>query len=153
MSDCQTTMCINEKDVDFNRAANGIIGLETSVPLCLKLVADGILTLPELIDKMSAGPARILGLNSGIEVGLPADITILDPDFSWTVDAAKFRSLSRNTHVYARIYSGNYNIGLFIKNFQDTEFNAIRRSSGYSIPFISTVYFNMCCAKWLVQGY
>jgi len=86
-----------EKDVDFNRAANGIIGLETSLPLCLKLVEDGILTLPDLIGKMSANPARILGLKSGIEIGLPADITIIDPDLSWTVDATKFRSLSRNT--------------------------------------------------------
>ncbi len=85
-----------EKDVEFDYAANGIIGLETSLPLCLKLVDDGLLSLPELIEKMSANPARIMGLPSGLIVGGPADITIFDSDAVWTVDASKFRSLSRN---------------------------------------------------------
>jgi len=86
-----------EKEVDFDIAANGIIGLETSVPLSLKLVEEGILTLPELIAKMSSNPANILGISNGIRLGADADITIIDPDLEWTVDAALFQSLSRNT--------------------------------------------------------
>jgi len=87
----------NEKNTDFTRAPNGIIGLETSVPLCLRLVETGILSMETLIDKMAAAPARILGLQSGLKVGNPADITILDPAADYTVDADRFRSLSRNT--------------------------------------------------------
>ncbi len=86
-----------EKDVEFDRAANGIIGLETSLPLSLKLVEKGILTFTDLVEKMSVHPARILGLESGLKVGGPADITIIDPDASFIVNADKFRSLSRNT--------------------------------------------------------
>ncbi len=86
-----------EKEIEFDQAANGIIGLETSVPLCLKLVEDGVLTFAGLVEKMSKNPARILGLENGLTVGKPADITIIDPDISHIVDAAGFRSLSRNT--------------------------------------------------------
>ncbi|MDM8523871.1 dihydroorotase [Desulfococcaceae bacterium HSG8] len=86
-----------EKKVEFDRAANGIIGLETSLPLSLKLAEEGIITLSGLIEKMSVNPARILGLEHGMKVGNPADITIIDPDLSYTVNAENFRSLSRNT--------------------------------------------------------
>jgi len=86
-----------EKKVGFDLAANGIIGLETSVPLSLTLVEEGLLTLSELVEKMSSNPARILGFESGIKIGGNADITLIDTDFEWTVDAAAFRSLSRNT--------------------------------------------------------
>jgi len=86
-----------EKDVEFDLAANGIIGLETSLPLGMKLVETGIISLTELIKKMSTNPARILGLNNGIKKGSPADITIIDPDISFKIDAANFQSLSRNT--------------------------------------------------------
>ncbi len=78
-------------------APNGIIGLETSVALSLKLVRDGALSLYQLVEKMAANPARILGLDCGLRAGAPADITILDPDLPHTVDAAGFQSLSRNT--------------------------------------------------------
>ena len=86
----------SEKAVDFEKAPNGIIGLETSVPLGLKLVAEGVLSVPELIEKMSTGPARILGLEFGLRPGRFADITIIDPDAMTAVDANKFQSLSRN---------------------------------------------------------
>ncbi len=86
-----------EKEVEFDRAANGIIGLETALPLGLNLVENGILTLVDLVEKMSKNPARILGLDSGIRVGARADITIIDPDTVFTVNAAKLHSLSRNT--------------------------------------------------------
>jgi len=86
-----------EKKVEFEQAANGIIGLETSVSLSLKLVHDGIISLTGLVEKMSTNPARIIGLDIGITVEAPADITIIDPDLSYKIDSSKFRSLSRNT--------------------------------------------------------
>ena len=86
-----------EKALGLAAAPNGIIGLETSVSLSLKLVKDGVLPLTRLVEKMSANPAGILGLECGLRVGRPADITIIDPELSYTVDAADFRSLSRNT--------------------------------------------------------
>ncbi len=88
---------ISEKDVQFEKAANGIIGLETSLALSLNLVEEKIVTLPELIKKMSISPARILGLEKGISVGKKADITIIDTKTAHTVDAATFKSLGRNT--------------------------------------------------------
>ena len=88
---------ITEKDVQFEKAANGIIGLETSLALSLNLVEEKIVTLPELIKKMSINPARILGLEKGIRVGKKADITIIDTKTTHTVDATAFKSQSRNT--------------------------------------------------------
>ncbi len=86
-----------EKQVEFDRAANGIIGLETSVALSLKLVEDGVIPMTVLVEKMSTNPARILGLKNGLHIGGPADITIIDPERSYRVTADNFRSLSRNT--------------------------------------------------------
>ncbi|MBU2621920.1 MAG: dihydroorotase [Proteobacteria bacterium] len=86
-----------EKDVEFDIAANGIVGLETSVSLGLRLVEDGIITLPVLIEKMSCNPARILGLERSIKKGVAADITIIDPAFVYTIDSSSFYSLGRNT--------------------------------------------------------
>jgi dihydroorotase len=86
-----------EKDVAFGLAANGIVGLETSVSLSLKLVQDGVLSLSRLVEKMSTNPARILGLNNGLRVGQAADITIIDPELEYTVNSVNFQSLSRNT--------------------------------------------------------
>ena len=86
-----------EKEVEFDRAANGIIGLETSVSLSLKLVQDSIISIADLVEKMSTNPAKILGLNIGITAGNPADITIIDPDILYKIDSSRFKSLSRNT--------------------------------------------------------
>jgi len=86
-----------EKQVEFDRAANGIIGLETSVSLALKLVEDGMITMTVLVEKMSTNPARILGLENGLLIGRPADITIIDHERSYRVNAGNFKSLSRNT--------------------------------------------------------
>lgn len=86
-----------EKEVEFDLALNGIIGLETSLSLGLKLVKAGLFSMTDLIAKMSTNPARILGIENGICVGRPADLTIIDPDRSYTVDAKMFQSLSRNT--------------------------------------------------------
>ena len=86
-----------EKQVEFDRAANGIIGLETSVSLSLKLVENGVISMEVLVEKMSTNPARILGLENNLLIGRPADITIIDPERSHRVNADNFKSLSRNT--------------------------------------------------------
>lgn len=87
-----------EKDVEFDYAANGIIGLETSLSLCMKLVDEGILSLRELIERMSTNPATILKIPKGtLKKGATADITVIDPQKVWTVDREKFRSKSRNS--------------------------------------------------------
>ncbi|MFC1567415.1 dihydroorotase [Thermodesulfobacteriota bacterium] len=86
-----------EKEVEFDLAANGIIGLETALSLGLKLVAEGVLTMTDLVAKMSTNPARILKIEHGLKVGQPADITVIDPDRSYQIDAGSFQSLSRNT--------------------------------------------------------
>lgn len=95
-----------EKDVALEKAANGIIGLETSVPLGLQLVRDGLLSMVDWVSKMSNNPARILGLTSGLRVGRPADLTIIDPDVRHLVRATAFQSLSRNTPFDGRWMTG-----------------------------------------------
>jgi dihydroorotase len=86
-----------EKCVEFDQAQNGIIGLETSLGLALQLVHEGILPLPRLIELMACNPARILGVACGLSTGMPADITIFDPERKRTVVAGDFMSKSRNT--------------------------------------------------------
>jgi dihydroorotase len=86
-----------EKAVAFADAPNGIIGLETSLAVSLSLVRDRLLTLPQLIEKMSVNPARILGIDNRLAVGRPADITIIDPRKTCRIDARAFRSKARNT--------------------------------------------------------
>jgi dihydroorotase len=86
-----------EKDVEFERAANGIIGMETAVSLGLKLVQEDRISITQLIEKMSCNPARIIGLECGLQPNRNADITIIDPDVVYKVDVSQFQSLSRNT--------------------------------------------------------
>ena len=88
-----------EKEVEYELAAFGMIGLETSLSLAVtELVRPGILTLGQLVERMSYAPARILGLDwPGIVPGAEANVTVLDPDASFVVDPARFASLSRNT--------------------------------------------------------
>jgi dihydroorotase len=87
-----------EKDLEFEAAAFGLIGLETSLGLSLKLVHEGVLSLSQLIAKMCLNPARILGLagHQSLAVGAPADLTLIDLNREWTVDVGKFASKSRN---------------------------------------------------------
>jgi dihydroorotase len=88
----------DEKDVEFNVALNGIIGLETSLPLSLALVEQGVLTISQLIDRMSFRPSYILNLGRGtLAVGAPADITVIDPTVEWVVEADKLASKSKNS--------------------------------------------------------
>jgi dihydroorotase len=87
-----------EKDVEFDRAANGIVGLETALPLTLRLVHAGHLSLLEAIARLSTNPARILHLRiPSIQTGQKADLTIIDPDRKFIVDVQKFQSISKNS--------------------------------------------------------
>jgi dihydroorotase len=89
---------LDEKDVEFNVAMNGIIGLETSLPLSLKLVEDGVLTINQLVEKMSCNPAKIISIcRGGLKPGSVADITLIDPSTEWIVEAEKLASKSKNS--------------------------------------------------------
>jgi dihydroorotase len=89
-----------EKEVEFDRAPFGILGLETELALFLEILLHQrkVLTLSEIIALLTINPAKLLRLDRGtLSVGAPADITILDPDHSWSVDKNASASLSRNT--------------------------------------------------------
>lgn len=89
-----------EKEVEFDRAPFGILGLETELALFLEILLHRrkVLTLPEILAMLTVNPARLLRLDRGtLSVGAPADITILDPDHAWTYDKSESLSLSRNT--------------------------------------------------------
>jgi dihydroorotase len=88
----------DEKDVEFALASNGIIGLETALPLSLALVLEKVLDFTDLVDKLSRNPAKILGITRGtLEAGAVADITIIDPNREWTVAADSLASKSKNS--------------------------------------------------------
>ena len=88
----------NEKNAEFDRAPFGIIGLETSLALSLKLVEEKVLSLTELVRKMSLNPAQILKIDRGhLSAGATADITIFDPQLEWTVEKEKLESKSKNS--------------------------------------------------------
>ena len=89
----------NEKMVEFDRAPNGIIGLETAVSLALdRLVHRGIISLSRMIEMLASGPARIFRLDRGtLRTGSPADITMLSLDNPHRIDLTQSYSKSRNS--------------------------------------------------------
>ena len=96
-----------EKDVEFEQAASGMVGLETALALCLELVAANVLSPAALVARMSTAPAKILGLPGGtLAPGSPADVTVLDPAAAWTCDPARLRSRSHNTPFGGRVLRG-----------------------------------------------
>ena len=95
-----------EKEVAFDDALNGIIGLETSLPLGLKLVEEGILSFDALIWKMSKNPAGIIGLARDIAVGEAAHLTVIDPKRPFTYDAGNGFSKSKNSPFSGWRFSG-----------------------------------------------
>ncbi len=89
---------ILEKEVEFDLAMNGIIGLETSLPLSLELVRDGLIDETRLVELMSLHPARILGLAAGtLSTGAAADITLIDPEYTFTYTEDQVVSKSKNS--------------------------------------------------------
>jgi dihydroorotase len=87
-----------KKAREFDQCPNGIVGLETFLPLCVTyLVEPGHLSWGQMIEKMTINPAKVLGIDRGtLAPGAVADVTVIDPDVRWTVDVTKFKSKSRN---------------------------------------------------------
>jgi len=88
----------DEKMVEFDLAPFGIVGLETALPLSLKLVEDGVLTLNEMIAKLTHLPSAVINIRKGtLNPGGQADIVIFDPERKVKIDRERFRSKSKNT--------------------------------------------------------
>ena len=102
------------KEAAFDDAPFGIVGLETAFGVAYtELVANGILTLPELIHRMSTAPASVFGLPGGtLGQGAVADIVVLDVTDPWTVDPTAFCSKSRNTPFAGRVLTGRATLTL-----------------------------------------
>jgi dihydroorotase len=96
-----------DKHVEMAEAAPGMIGLELCLPLLLGLVRDGFLPLGRLVDALTGGPARIVGLPAPrIRDGARADLVLVDPAARWTVDPARLKTKSRNTPFAGREVTG-----------------------------------------------
>ena len=87
-----------EKQQEFAAAPNGVVGLETALPLTLSLVEEGLFSLERAVALLTSGPAKAFGFTAGtLTLGSPADVTLVDPAASWEVDPSRFKSKSRNT--------------------------------------------------------
>ena len=84
-----------------------MIGLELCVPLLLELVTSGVLPMARFVDALTSAPARIVGLPaSRIAEGARADLTLVDPAATWTIDPARLRTKSKNTPFLRRKVTG-----------------------------------------------
>lgn len=99
---------IEEKEMEFIYAPNGILGLETELGLALsELVHKNRLTIEQLIEKLAINPRKILNIPvPKIEKGVEANLSIFDPDLVWTVEVSKFKSKSRNSPFNNRLLTG-----------------------------------------------
>ena len=99
---------IEEKEVEFIYAPNGIIGLETELGLALsELYHKGVLTIEQLVQKFAINPRKILNIEiPQIKEGEVANLTIFDPDLIWTVDKTKMKSKSKNTPFDKKLLTG-----------------------------------------------
>lgn len=89
---------ILEKDIEFDQAANGIIGLETALPLALALFRKGHIDTSRLVELLSVNPATILGIRGGsLGVGAEADITVIDPELDYVFQEQDILSKSKNS--------------------------------------------------------
>lgn len=104
-----------EKSRGLEKSLMGVVGLECSLPvLYTGLVKPGVVPMETLIDRMTASPAKRFGLESGIEVGKPADLCVFDPNEAWTIDPNEFASMGRATpfegqKVFGRVKMTVYN--------------------------------------------
>jgi dihydroorotase len=99
---------IEEKEMEFEYAPNGIIGLETQVGLAFtELYHKKVLTLENMVEKLAINPRKILNIPvPEIKEGAIANLTILDVDFVWTVDKKKFLSKSSNSPFDKKLLTG-----------------------------------------------
>lgn len=87
-----------DKQADYHSACFGIVGLETALPLSLRLVDENILTLPQLVAKLTSRPAEIFKLDQGaLGAGKQADVVVFDPHHEYRVEASRFKSKSKNS--------------------------------------------------------
>ena len=98
----------NEKEIEFERAEFGVIGLETELAVSIsELIDPGLLDWSGLVRKISLDPARILGLNKGtLGIGADADLVVIDPDKEWTVEKSAIISKSKNSAFLGRKLKG-----------------------------------------------
>ncbi|HEU4564966.1 MAG TPA: dihydroorotase [Gemmatimonadaceae bacterium] len=98
----------DEKEREFADAPNGIVGLETALPVVVSwLVEGGIIDFPMLVERMSCAPARVFKLPGGtLRRGTVADVTVFDPAMEWTVDPKRFLSKGRNTPYAGKVLRG-----------------------------------------------
>ena len=96
------------KRCEFVAASNGIIGLETALPLSMSLLAGGRIMPARLVELLSAAPGRILGLEGkgSLRKGADADVTIVDPDVLWEFRESDVRSKSRNSPFFGWTMKG-----------------------------------------------
>lgn len=97
----------NDKNVEFDKAPFGIIGLETSLPLSLAMVEEKVITMTDLVRKMSLVPAEILKIDRGhLTEGAVADVTVFDPAVEWTFEKETIVSKSKNSPFLGRKMKG-----------------------------------------------
>ncbi len=96
-----------DKEVEYSCAAFGIVGLETALPLSMEMVTEGVITLPGMIDMLTARPAKLFKLDKGnLAEGKDADITIFDPQAKYKIDITRFKSKSKNSPFDGRDVAG-----------------------------------------------
>jgi dihydroorotase len=96
-----------DKELEFDRAMNGVVGLETALALTLELVRANVFPPERAVELLTQGPADAFGLTGGhLGAGAPADVTVVDPEAEWKVDASAFFSKSRNTPFHGRAVKG-----------------------------------------------
>ena len=97
----------DSKRLPFAQAACGVVGVETMLPVCLRLVHEEALDLLTVLKKMTVAPADLLGIKAGrITVGGPADLTLFDPEAPGKIDEANLHSLAKNTPFDGRLVTG-----------------------------------------------
>jgi dihydroorotase len=96
-----------EKDVEFENAAFGMLGLESALPLCLDLVRQNVLTPPALVALLTSRAAAVLGLPGGhLGPGAPGDVTVIRPEHVFHCEPGRLRSKSKNTPFIGRTFRG-----------------------------------------------
>lgn len=97
-----------KKERELDQAPNGIIGLETFLPLCVThLIEPGHLNWMQMLAKMTVNPAKVLGIDRGtLQPGRAADVTVIDPKAKWTIDKSLSKSKSRNTPFHGQKVTG-----------------------------------------------
>jgi dihydroorotase len=104
---------LDEKEVDYIQAPFGIVGLETAIGLTIsELVDQNILTMRQMIEKLSTNPRKIIGKEITVAEGEPANLSFIDPTVEWKVEIAKFRSKSKNSPFEGRVLKGKA-VGIF----------------------------------------